>query len=115
MPNDDAEQDRLDLHHHIFRLSIGGNLLAAPVPLQSLRRILDFGTGTGIWAIDVADENPDANVLGNDLSPIQPTWIPPNCAFYIEDAESEWVYAAHEAFDLIHGRGMGGSIGDWEA
>lgn len=35
--------------------------------------MLDLGTGTGIWAIDFADEYPSANVIGTDLSPIQPT------------------------------------------
>jgi len=112
LPNDEAEQDRLDLHHHIFRLALGGALLAAPIP-PGVQRALDFGTGTGIWAIDFADENPCATVIGTDLSPIQPSWVAPNCAFYVEDAESEWLYGPDEAFDLIHGRGMCGSIGDW--
>jgi SAM-dependent methyltransferase len=37
-------------------------------------RVLDAGTGTGMWAIDFADEYVDtgAQVVGNDLSPIQP-------------------------------------------
>jgi methylase of polypeptide subunit release factors len=33
--------------------------------------VLDIGTGTGIWAIDFADEHPEAEVIGTDLSPIQ--------------------------------------------
>ena len=32
----------------------------------------------GLWAIDFADEFPEAEVTGTDISPIQPTWIPPN-------------------------------------
>lgn len=27
---------------------------------------------------DFADEYPNCEVIGTDLSPIQPTWIPPN-------------------------------------
>lgn len=27
---------------------------------------------------DFASEFPDAKVIGTDLSPIQPTWVPPN-------------------------------------
>jgi cyclopropane fatty-acyl-phospholipid synthase-like methyltransferase len=114
MPNDEAEQDRLDLHHHIFRLCLDGALLAGPVP-SAVQRVLDVGTGTGIWAIDFADEHPNATILGTDLSPIQPTWLPPNCAFYVEDVEAEWLYSPDEAFDLIHSRGMVGSISDWNA
>lgn len=41
-------------------------------PNSNARRVLDVGTGTGIWAIDYADEHPEAKVIGVDLSPIQP-------------------------------------------
>lgn len=77
--------------------------------------MLDYGTGTGIWAIDFADEHPIANVIGIDLSPIQPEWAPPNCKFYVDDAESDWVFRPDEAFDFVHGRSMCGSISDFDA
>jgi SAM-dependent methyltransferase len=113
LPNDEAEQDRLDLLHHIFRLILDGALFSAPIP-PNPQRVLDVGTGTGIWAIDFSDEFPSAQVIGTDISPIQPTWVPPNAGFYIDDAESEWLYNPNEAFDFIHLRGMGGSINDWD-
>jgi len=53
-------------------LLLDGKLHLAP--LDAPHRILDIGTGTGIWAIDVADEYPMAEVIGTDLSPIQPRW-----------------------------------------
>lgn len=31
---------------------------------------------------DFADEFPEAEVIGTDISPIQPTWIPPNLKLY---------------------------------
>jgi len=114
LPNDEQEQDRLDLLHHIFLLILGGKLYDAPIPDSSLHRVLDIGTGTGIWAIDLADSHPGTEVLGTDLSPIQPTWVPPNAKFYIDDAEADWVYAASEAFDFIHCRTMSGSISNWD-
>lgn len=113
LPNDEAEQDRLDLHHHIFSLTLGGRLFRAPITVNP-ERVLDFGTGTGIWAVDFADSFPDTTVIGTDLSPIQPDMVPPNLHFYVDDVESDWIYESHEAFDFIHGRSMGGSISNWD-
>ncbi|KEY79052.1 methyltransferase LaeA [Aspergillus fumigatus] len=108
LPNDEQEQDRLDLSHHIYRILLKGELHAAPI--KNPRRVLDIGTGTGIWAIDFADEHPESEVIGNDLSPIQPSWIPPNCRFEIDDFESPWSYS--QPFDYIHGRELEGAIRD---
>jgi len=79
-----------------------------------LQKVLDLGTGTGIWAIDFADEYPSTAILGTDLSPIQPSLVPPNCRFEVEDAADEWVYPP-ECFDLVHIRSLFGSIEDWPA
>jgi len=38
-PNDDAENDRMDMHHHLSALLIGGGLLTAPIG-KSPQRIL---------------------------------------------------------------------------
>jgi hypothetical protein len=51
LPNDETEQDRLDLHHHVFRLILRGTLFRAPINNMDVHRVLDFGTGTGIWAV----------------------------------------------------------------
>lgn len=109
-PNDDEENDRLDLYHHIQTLSLGGELHLAPIG-DSPQRILDIGTGTGIWAIDMGDKYPSAEVLGNDISPIQPSLVPPNVKFEVDDIENEWVYA--QQFDYIHSRYLACSIRDW--
>ncbi|KAL5352249.1 hypothetical protein ACLOAV_002196 [Pseudogymnoascus australis] len=72
LPNDEMEQDLLDLQHHIYRLCQGGSLFCAPI--KEPQSVLDIGTGTGIWAMEFADEFPGALVIGTDLSPIsQPT------------------------------------------
>ncbi|KAF2136203.1 uncharacterized protein K452DRAFT_292578 [Aplosporella prunicola CBS 121167] len=109
MPNDEHELDRLDLHHHVTLLMMDDKLHFAP--LESPHRVLDVGTGTGIWAIDFADLFPAASVIGTDLSPVQPKWVPPNLEFQIDDAEDEWTF--HDKFDYIHIRSMAGSFGDW--
>jgi hypothetical protein len=51
LPNDEGEQDRLDISHHVLRLALNGELFAAP--LDDPKRILDIWTGTGIWAIEM--------------------------------------------------------------
>ncbi|KAH8690025.1 S-adenosyl-L-methionine-dependent methyltransferase [Talaromyces proteolyticus] len=112
-PNDETEQDRLDMLHHIFLLMLDGGLYKAPLS-RSPRRILDYGTGTGIYALDIADEFPGAEVIGIDLSPIQPTWIAPNLQFVVDDVEATWTYEEGQKFDYIHQRNMVGSIGDWD-
>lgn len=53
-PNDEEEQDRMDLVHHIFGLALKGELFLAPIP-EKPQRVLDLGTGTGIWAMDFAE------------------------------------------------------------
>ncbi|KAI1171452.1 S-adenosyl-L-methionine-dependent methyltransferase [Nemania sp. FL0916] len=103
LPNDLAEQERLDLQHQLFCLTIGGKLNICPLP-ETTRRVLDIATGTGIWAVEFATQNPDTEVVGTDLSPIQPHYLPENCSFEIDDAEDEWTY--HEPFSYIHGRAL---------
>jgi len=60
----------------------------------------------------VGDEYPEADVLGIDLSPIQPQWVPPNVRFIVDDAEAEWVYPP-DSLDYVHIRHMTSSIRDW--
>ncbi|KAG7044986.1 methyltransferase domain-containing protein [Colletotrichum scovillei] len=111
-PNDESEMDRLDLNHMLIMKTIGRKLFLAPIPPQSIHRILDIGTGTGIWAIEAADVFQNAEILGIDLSAIQPSWVPPNVKFEIDDVESPWVN--EHKFDFIFCRYMAGSIADWE-
>lgn len=67
MPNDETEQDRLDLHHEIMLQLLDGELHITPLRDDVPMRVLDIGTGTGIWAIDFADKYPNCQVLGTDL------------------------------------------------
>jgi methylase of polypeptide subunit release factors len=53
------------LNHEILLQLMNGEILQAP--LKHPQRILDCGTGTGIWAIDAADKYPSAEVIGTDL------------------------------------------------
>lgn len=87
-PNDDQALDQMDIEHHLQGLMLEKKLHFSP--LQNPTEILDLGTGTGIWAIDMADQHPNATVTGVDLSPTQPDWIPPNVRFEVDDYTEEW-------------------------
>jgi ubiquinone/menaquinone biosynthesis C-methylase UbiE len=109
-PNDEEELDRMDLENEIFLMLLDGKLHHAPV--KGPQRILDLGTGTGIWAIDIADLYPSASVVGTDLSPVQPTDVPPNLQFEIDDFEQDWTFQ-RDSFDLIHWRLLLASVSDY--
>ncbi|EGU72918.1 hypothetical protein FOXB_16573 [Fusarium oxysporum f. sp. conglutinans Fo5176] len=113
LPNDDEENERLDLQHHLFLLTFDNKLGLSPPNFSDsqAKRVLDLGTGTGIWAIDFGDEHPEAEIIGVDLSPIQPSFVPPNVGFLIDDIDEEWDYS--EPFDYIHSRMMNFSVQNW--
>lgn len=50
-PNDEKEKDRLDIAHEMMLTMLDRELFLAPIG-DSPGRVLDLGTGTGIWAID---------------------------------------------------------------
>ncbi|KAL1986789.1 hypothetical protein VTN96DRAFT_5654 [Rasamsonia emersonii] len=111
LPNDDKESDRLDMIHEMTLTVMERKLFLAPIG-PSPQRVIDLGTGTGIWAIDFADQYPSAEVIGVDLSPTQPSMVPPNLRFLVDDIEAEWAYES--PFDFIHARYLAYSIKDFK-
>jgi ubiquinone/menaquinone biosynthesis C-methylase UbiE len=66
--------------------------------------VVDVGTGSGLWALEVADEFPDAEVIGTDLSPVQPTDdVPQNCQFRVESL-LDGLNFDDGSVDLLHSR-----------
>ena len=51
-------------------------------------------------------------MIGTDLSPIQPHWVPPNLSFEVDDMTLPWTYPP-ASFDYIHIREMFGSVSNW--
>ncbi|KAH7214594.1 S-adenosyl-L-methionine-dependent methyltransferase [Fusarium oxysporum] len=116
-PNDEQQRDSIDITHHVLSLLLDGKPTLVPLKdsiqvsgtsghrnargyVDKLKRVLDVGTGTGIWAIDFADEHPNVE-LG-----------PPNVKFELEDATNDWSWPKNH-FDLVHVRFLIGAIADW--
>ncbi|EGO58709.1 hypothetical protein NEUTE1DRAFT_144890 [Neurospora tetrasperma FGSC 2508] len=113
-PNDPRHVEALDLLHHALMLQTDGKLYLAPLEKKKVQKVLDIATGSGLWSIDFADEFPNTEVIGTDVTPIQPSWVPPNVQFELEDCNQEWTWAAN-TFDFINMRFMNGIVTDWYA
>lgn len=111
-PNDAQHVWAMDIHHHMCLLMEDGKLCLTPLEKDKVKKVVDIGTGTGIWAIDFGDKYPNAEVIGTDVSPIQPAWVPPNVKFEIDDANLDWTWPDN-TFDFVHVRFLVGCIEDW--
>lgn len=47
-----------------------------------------------------------------DLSPIQPTWVPTNLKFFVDDIEDGWLN--DDGSDLVHMRTVIPWLKDWD-
>ncbi|KAG8973076.1 hypothetical protein FRB90_010011, partial [Tulasnella sp. 427] len=123
LPADDVEQSRLDMQHNALVCFLGG-LFPWPDRVEEVLRarpgytpgILDVGTGSGIWAIQMARRYPHADVLGLDLAPplVAIDAIPQNCRFELDDANLSLSHYAN-TFDLVHVRAADSGIKDFHA
>ena len=52
----------MDIYHTMFLVARHQTLHDAPIqgPIDHETRVMDVGTGTGIWAIDIAESVPSA-------------------------------------------------------
>jgi len=78
------EANRLENQHRLCSTILKKNLILPGIQLPEKARILDLGTSTGIWAIEMAEKYPNSTVVGIDVSPQQtgqPT--PKNCSFMV--------------------------------
>ncbi|KAH8663695.1 methyltransferase domain-containing protein [Tricladium varicosporioides] len=96
-PNDDLEQERENMTHALIT-SFCHRLHFAPIGVNP-QTVLDMG-------------HCHANISGVDLSPIQPSWVPPNVRFIVDNLESLWPYPRRH-FDYIHSRYIVMAIREW--
>ncbi|RKP04826.1 S-adenosyl-L-methionine-dependent methyltransferase, partial [Thamnocephalis sphaerospora] len=112
LPSDLEQQENMDQMHYHLKHILHGNYAAK---INKPRAILDVGTGSGAWLLEMATEFPDARCVGVDISKIQPhDIIPPNCHFDTADVLQGLPYPS-ESFDYVHMRfmEMGVPAADW--
>ncbi|KAF5706991.1 mRNA 3 end-processing YTH1 [Fusarium mundagurra] len=110
-PIDQVSLDMMEIFYYTTFLALESKLYLAPLETSHVSNVLDIGTGGGLWAIDFADDFPEAKVTGTDIAPIQPSFVPPNLQFEIDDFTKEWAFVAER--DFIHMRFLGGSVLNW--
>ncbi|CAP70369.1 uncharacterized protein PODANS_3_4520, partial [Podospora anserina S mat+] len=130
-PVDDDEIERLHYQHELFNMVFENRLIFPPVPRP--RRILECGSGSGAWAIEVAEQYPEcevrmacfvsgvaypsgvsgenlSTVIGLDIYPYPvPEDIPDNVDFQVDDLNSPSTFPSNH-FDLVNSRLMSGGI-----
>ncbi|KAL4807051.1 hypothetical protein BDV18DRAFT_159272 [Aspergillus unguis] len=126
-PVDEDEAERLDFQHRILSKVFDHRLVFPPI--SHLRRVLDCGYGTGSWAIDVAEQNPDCEVrslprnapleiklaeffqvTGVDIYPfMNPDDTPENLWLQVDDLNRPFTFSPNY-FDLVHSRLLAAGI-----
>ncbi|KAF8145679.1 S-adenosyl-L-methionine-dependent methyltransferase, partial [Mycena galopus ATCC 62051] len=111
LPTDDVERQRhaasiiLLLQHNLLKKIFDNKLLLAPVKFTPDDRVLDIGTGSGLWALGMEQAvGPAVHICGVDIeSRLFPASPPKNMAFQVESVTSlpsEWT----DTFTLVHQR-----------
>ncbi|CAG8437306.1 9831_t:CDS:2 [Dentiscutata heterogama] len=108
MPNDEDEQDRLHLQHFLMRYLWQSNFSA---PINHIltkpgSKIIDIACGAGSWSFDMATTYPTIDVVGLDISPLQPTQIKPKNFTYVKANVLEEIPFEDSTFDFVYQRFM---------
>nr|UWK20372.1 chromatin methyl transferase [Trichoderma crystalligenum] len=112
-PIDKEELSRLDIFHKFFLVARDDRICSSPVSAEGRPKIMDLGTGTGIWAFNVVEDYiKNAQIMAVDLNQIQPALIPRGVTTIQFDIEEpSWEPLLRDC-DLIYIRLLYGSIKD---
>ena len=105
LPHNSEEKSRLDAQHASYKYHLGTNVVP-PISPDVATQIIDVGTGSGVWVVEVAKEFPGARVTGIDL--VYPVFedgeLPPdNSAFVVGDVMNG-LQVPDGTVDLVHSR-----------
>ncbi|KAF7311460.1 S-adenosyl-L-methionine-dependent methyltransferase [Mycena kentingensis (nom. inval.)] len=105
LPTDTPEYERLALQHKTLKNMYNDRLILAPIALKAGDKVLDSGTGPGLWICDLATCVPtEVEMVGIDIeSRLFPRAPPRNISFRTASVlalPAEW----SNTFALIHQR-----------
>lgn len=121
LPVDQKEQERLDIMHTMIQAARPKPLRLhhapfnpQPDPISGRRhgRVLDIGSGTAIWLLDMAEKYADTEFYGLDMANMAPDGLYHNIDIRPVDYESPWALG-EGSFDFIHLQMGLGSVGNW--
>jgi SAM-dependent methyltransferase len=94
----------------MLRYLVGSNAVA-PLDTIPLNNVLDLGTGTGIWVLEMAHDYPDTAFVGVDINTVnQPSTVIPSNASFMQADILKGLPFPNESFDYIHARLLAGGI-----
>ncbi|CAO3642700.1 unnamed protein product [Cunninghamella echinulata] len=74
------------------------------------KKILNVGTGSGIWALELALEQPTCHIISIGLrSVLDQTATPPNVNYITMDLYQSWENIESDSIDLVYQRALGPS------
>ncbi|KAF8211891.1 S-adenosyl-L-methionine-dependent methyltransferase [Mycena galopus ATCC 62051] len=105
LPHDDLERQRLLLQHSTLKSLFDNRILLAPITLDRSDKVLEVGTGPGLWIMDLASTiDSSVPMIGVDIEPrLFPDSPPKNIEFRVESVTnlpSDWT----DTFSLVHQR-----------
>lgn len=102
LPKDAQEDERLRFQHYALHHAFGNHYLAPLNP--ETRTILDVGTGTGVWPLDMSQQFPQAQIIGVDIALTSlPHVLPGTCLFGQADVLQGLPFPSQQ-FDFTHQR-----------
>ena len=115
LPKDLLETNRLDFQHYLMRSLLYSNY-SVPLPKETELRILDVGSGTGLWMREMGRAFPQAQMVGFDIEPQGKSTFSdlPN-ARWVQGDVLKGLPFLERSFDYVHQRLMVAAIpaNDW--
>lgn len=98
------------LHHLMLYLLDNKHYLS---PLTDPQTILDVRCAQGIWAEDMADIFPDAEIVAMDTTPRERSTFP-NVSYLVQSIHEEWILDQPDMkFDFVFARCVFAATGDF--